>query len=153
MSRDWTMAPPPGPNAGVSVPITQSSDKPLYQPRDQVKRTPKVAYRAQLGSSTGVLYTAPAVTGLPTGTPPSTSLLKSLNVCNCDTVARTFTITIGGTTDAYAVFKDATIAAKTTYTFIFADDEFPLADSETINGLADSANKVTVRIGVVEITS
>jgi hydrogenase maturation factor HypF (carbamoyltransferase family) len=82
--------------------------------------------------------------------------VKSIIVCNTDTVARTYTMTVvefgGSVADNRAIFKDVSIAAKTTHTYFFDDDNLPLADGETINGLADSANKVTVRIGVVEHT-
>lgn len=121
-----------------------------------VVRSPKVAYRGQLGSSTGVLYTAPQLTAPPTGTAPCTALVKSIIVANTDTSARAYTMTVvesgGSVADNRAIFKDVAIAAKTTHTYFFDDDNFPLADGETINGLADSANKVTVRIGVVEYT-
>lgn len=124
--------------------------------REQVVRTLKVGYRGQLAATTGVLYTAPSLTSVPTGTAPCTACIRSIHVCNTDTTARTYTITVvesgGSVADNRAIFKDVAIAAKTTHFYIYAQDAMPLGDGETINGLADSATKVTVRIGVEEMT-
>lgn len=142
----------------MSEPVTTFDiGRPVYPSNTaQVVRIPKVGYRGQLAASTGVLYTAPSITSAPEGTAPCTALLKSLNVCNTDTAQRTFTVTIvesgGSVADNRAIFKDATIPAKTTYTYVFDDETWPLGDGETINGLADSASKVTLRIGVVELS-
>ena len=125
----------------------------LQQPVNVFARTPKLGYLGQSAATTAVLYTAPSMTGLPTGTSPCTALVKSINVCNTDSSARTYTITVGGTSDATAIFKSVSIAANTTHHHSYPDDSFPLADGVTVNGLADSASKVTVRIGVVEITA
>ena len=138
------------------IPLPAYFGFPVYPSRDQMVRTPKVAYRGQLAATTAVLYTAPSLTSPPTGSAPCTALVKSIIVCNTDTVARTYTMTIvessGSVADNRAIFKDLTIAAKTTATYLYEDDSFPLADGETINGLADAAAKVTVRIGVIEYT-
>ena len=100
---------------------------------------------------TGVLYTAPTLTSVPTGS-AGTALLKSLVVCNTDSSSRTYTITIGGTTAAFSIFSGATIAANTTHVHVFPDDAFPLSDAETINGFASVADKVAVRTNIVQVT-
>lgn len=136
-----------------------STAVPVYQPREQVIRTPKVAYRGQPGTSTAVLYTAPILTSSPTGASPCTALVKCINVCNTSTSALTYTITVvesgGSVATNRAIFKDVAIAAKTSHIFMYADDEFALADGETINGTATQAfsgAEVTLRITVVELT-
>lgn len=132
-----------------------SPSSPIESRRDQIIRTPKCGFRGQLTAATAQLYVAPSAT-TPTGSTQG-ALLKSIIVCNTDTVARTYTLTIveaaGAVADNRAIFKDATIAAKTTHEFMYDDEDFPLDSGETINGLADLTLKVTVRIGVVELTS
>ncbi len=118
-------------------------------------RVPKVGYRGQLSGSSAVLYTAPTITGNPTAGSVS-SFLRGAVVCNTDSSARTYTLRAvesGGTSnDARAQYDEVTIAAHTTHRHTFKDGEFPLAEGETINGLASVADVVTVRLSVEEIT-
>lgn len=122
----------------------------------QVVRTPKQGYMGQLAAASATLYTAPSLTSSPTGTATCTASLRGLNVCNCDTVSRTFTMYVvesgGSAADDRAIFKDVTIAAKTTLFFLWGADAMPMADGTTLRGFADSANKVTVRVSVEELT-
>lgn len=154
---EWTQAPlesqdfPTVPTASIAVP--------LYQPREQIIRTPKVAFRGQLTASSVVLYTAPTLASSPTSSATgtqATSQIRRIDVCNTDTVARTYTITIvesGGSVAANRnVFDAVSIAAKTTHIYRYEQDESPLMEGETINGLADTTLKVTLRISVTETT-
>lgn len=150
MSDEWKIA-DPIPNV-VDVPIADLSSP--YRQREQIIRTPKCGGRGQLGTSSATLYTAPSDTS-PTGSTQG-AILKSLVLCNTDSSARTVTIYViesgGSVADNRANFKDLSIAAKTTTVLTFPDDCFMLDSGETIRGLADSANLVTYRINVVEVT-
>ena len=125
-----------------------------FSQREQVIRTPKCGARGQLGSSNGTLYTAPSVSS-PTGATQG-ALLKSIILCNTDSTARTATIYLvesGGSAAANrAILSAVTIAAATTMILSFPDETCPLDSGETVQGLADSASKVTYRINVVELT-
>ncbi len=131
------------------------TERTVDQPQQQIIRTPKCGYRGQLGTSTAVLYTAPSDT-TPVGSSQG-ALLKSLIICNTDTVTRTFSIRVvesgGSVATNRSIFELASIAANTTYHYTFQDEEFPLDSGETINGLASAATVVTVRINVVELTA
>ena len=122
--------------------------------REQIIRTPKCGARGQLGSSNGTLYTSPSVSS-PTGATQG-ALLKSIVLCNTDSTARTATIYLvesGGSAAANrAILSAVTIAAATTMILSFPDETCPLDSGETVQGLADSASKVTYRINVVELT-
>ena len=150
----WTIA-APDESARAPVPIgSQVDSRPLLIPREQVIRTPKCGARGQLGSSNGTLYTAPSVSS-PTGATQG-ALLKSIVLCNTDSAAHTATIYLvesGGSAAANrAILSGATIAAATTTILTFPDDTCPMDSGETVQGLADSASKVTYRINVVELT-
>lgn len=122
----------------------------------QLARTPRLVNAGQLGTSAATIYTAPSLTNTPTGAALGSACVRSLIVCNTDSSARTYTIYAiesgGSAADNRAIFKDATIAAKTTHVHEWASDAFPLGDAATLSGLADSATKVTVTIGVEQIT-
>lgn len=150
----WTIAEPAA-SAREQVPLGQPADtRPIFVPREQVIRTPKCGARGQLSNSNGTLYTAPSASS-PTGATQG-ALLKSIVLCNTDTANRTVTlyaVESGGSAAANrAVLSAAIIGPGVTITIAFADDEFPLDSGETIQGLADSASKVTYRINVVELT-
>lgn len=155
---DWTIAPPPGPNSGIEVPLSASAT-PLYVAREQVIRTPKVAFHAMLTGSTAVLYTAPTLASSPTSSATGTqasSQIRRITVCNTDTSARTYTLTIvesgGSVADNRAIAKAVTIAASTVHIYRYEQDEEPLMEGSTVNGLADTTLKVTVRLTVVDTT-
>lgn len=149
---EWTISPDLG-KSGPTVAIA-SDPAPIFVPREQIIRTPKCGARGQLPNSNGTLYTSPSVSS-PTGSTQG-ALLKSLVLCNTDTTTRTVTIYLvesgGSAADNRAILKDASIAAKTTTVITFPDDCCPMDSGETVQGLADSASKVTYRINVVEIT-
>jgi hypothetical protein len=134
-----------------------STSKAIVYQRERVIRTPLVGFRGQLTGSAATLYTAPVLqAGLPTGTSQAAALVKSLIMCNTDTSARTVTVYAiesgGSAADNRAVFKDLSIAAKTTVEYFYPDDCFPLGSGEFIQGLADTTLKVTVRLNVLQLT-
>jgi len=151
MNDEWTIS-DKRPSPGVVVGAVD--DKPIYASRDQIIRTPKCGGRGQLGTSSSTLYTAPSDTS-PTGSTQG-ALLKSIVLCNTDSSARTVTLYLvesgGSAADNRAIFKDLSIAAKTTTVLTFPDDCCMLDSGETVRGLADSASVVTYRINVVEVT-
>lgn len=151
---EWTIAPIEE-SAIKPVAVTALTlQQPLYLPREQVIRTPKCGARGQFAATNATLYTAPSGTS-PTGNTQG-AILKSLILCNTDTSQRTATIYLvesgGSAADNRAIYKDVTIAAKTTVVLTFPDDTCTLDSGETVQGLADAASKVTYRINVVEIT-
>lgn len=89
-------------------------------------------------------YTVPASTK---------AIVKELVLCNTDTSARTVSIRVvpSGETaaDEHCIFKDLSIAAKTTYHI--GDMSMVLEADEDVDVIADVTNKVTVRISGVEI--
>jgi len=152
---EWTIAPA---QESVVAPVTVTAlslQQPLYLPREQVIRTPKCGARGQFAATNATLYTAPSGTS-PTGNTQG-AILKSIVLCNTDSSSRTVTIYVvesGGTAAANrAILSAASIAANTTVTLTFPDDTFPLDSGETVQGLASSANLVTYRINVVELTN
>lgn len=154
IENTWNVAPP---SDSVSAPDVISFNDlygTMFQKREQVIRTPKCGARGQLGSSNGTLYTSPSVSS-PTGATQG-ALLKSIVLCNTDSTARTATIYLvesGGSAAANrAILSAVTIAAATTMILSFPDETCPLDSGETVQGLADSASKVTYRINVVELT-
>lgn len=154
MKDQWTLA-DPAVSAQAPVPFGNPVDnRPVLVQREQIIRTPKCGARGQLGSSNGTLYTSPSVSS-PTGATQG-ALLKSIVLCNTDSTARTVTIYLvesGGSAAANrAILSGATIAAATTTVLTFPDETCPLDSGETVQGLADSASKVTYRINVVELT-
>lgn len=87
----------------------------------------------QLGTSTTTICTAGA--GV-------TEIIKQIVVCNTDTVDRTFTLAIGSAaTAANRLFSNTPIAANDSIIF---DTAIVLAATETLQGLSDTASKVTV---------
>lgn len=150
----WTIAPITDSVQAPSVVGGSPIGAPIYLQREQVIRTPKCGARGQFTGSNATLYTAPSVTS-PTGSTQG-AMLKSVILCNTDTTARTVTMYIvesgGSAADNRCLYKDYSIAAKTTSVLLFADDECPLDSGETVQGLADTTLKVTYRLGVVELT-
>lgn len=149
----WNVNTDPG-KTTVEATIDPNEQSLQYKQREQVIRTPKCGARGQLSGSNATLYTAPSVAS-PTGNTQG-ALLKSIVLCNTDSVSRTVTlyaVESGGSAAANrAILSAMTIAAATTVTLTFPDDCFPLDSGETIQGLASSASVVTYRINVVEIT-
>ena len=87
----------------------------------------------QLGTSTTTICTAGA--GV-------TEIIKQIVVCNTDTVDRTFTLAIGSAaTASNRLFSNTQIAANDSIIF---DTAIVLAATETLQGLSDTASKVTV---------
>lgn len=150
----WTIAPITDSVQAPSVVGGSPIGAPLYVQREQVIRTPKCGARGQFSAVNATLYTSPAVSS-PTGATQG-ALLKSIILCNTDSSSRTVTMYVvesGGSAAANrAILSGMTIAANTTVTLTFADEVFPMDSGETVQGLASSANLVTYRINVVELT-
>lgn len=91
-------------------------------------------------------YTVPASTK---------AIVKEIWLCNTDTSARTVSIRAvpSGETaaDEHCVFKDLSIAAKTTY--IASGLTMVLEADEDIDVIADVTNKVTIRLSGAEVVT
>ena len=89
----------------------------------------------QLGTTTTTVVTA--ATG-------HTNVLKQIVICNTDTVDRTVTLAIGtAATAANRLMSSLPVGANDTIVF---DTAIVLAAGETLQGLADTASKVTVTV-------
>lgn len=89
----------------------------------------------QLGTTTTTIVTAAA---------SHTYVLKQIVICNTDTVDRTVTLAIGSAaTAANRLMSTLPIGANDTIVF---DTAIVLAAGETLQGLADTASKVTVTV-------
>lgn len=109
--------------------------------------TPKRLADAQyLSNSYGTLYTVPASTK---------AIVKELVLCNTDTAEHTVSVRVvpSGETagDEHCIFKDAAIPANTTWHL--GEMSLVLEADEDVNGVADAASKVTIRLSGVEVTS
>lgn len=101
---------------------------------------PKRLGIGQLAGSAGTIYTAPTTT-----TPqPHRARIRHIVIANTDSSARTFTLYVvesgGSAADNRALFKSVSIAANTTYDYPV---DIVLEAGDTVQGLSDSANKVT----------
>lgn len=89
----------------------------------------------QLGTTTTTICTA--ATGY-------AEILKQIVICNTDTVDRTVTLAIGSAaTAANRLMSNLPIGANDTIVF---DTAIVLAAGETLQGLSDTASKVTVTV-------
>lgn len=89
----------------------------------------------QLGTTTTTIVTA--ATGY-------ANILKQIIICNTDTVDRTVTLAIGtAATAANRLMSNLPIGANDTIIF---DTAIFLAAGETLQGLSDTASKVTVTV-------
>jgi hypothetical protein len=87
----------------------------------------------QLGTTTTTIVTA--ATGY-------ADIIKQIVICNTDTVDRTVTLAIGtAATAANRLMSNLPIGANDTIVF---DTAIVLAAGETLQGLSDTADKVTV---------
>ena len=87
----------------------------------------------QLGTTTTTIVTA--ATGY-------SDIIKQIVICNTDTVDRTVTLAIGtAATAANRLMSSLPIGANDTIVF---DTAIVLAAGETLEGLSDTASKVTV---------
>jgi hypothetical protein len=87
----------------------------------------------QLGTTTTTIVTA--ATGY-------SDIIKQIVICNTDTVDRTVTLAIGtAATAANRLMSNLPIGANDTIVF---DTAIVLAAGETLQGLSDTADKVTV---------
>ncbi len=129
-----------------------SSSRTITQNRSLVVATPAAVQTAQLTNASTTLYTAPSRT-TPIGS-IARAKLTSIVFCNTDSSARTVTVYLiesgGSVADNRAILKDVSIPAKTTWVFDAGADGIPLANAETIRGLASVTLVVTYRISVVE---
>lgn len=89
----------------------------------------------QLGTTTTTIVTAAS---------GHTYVLKQIVICNTDTVDRTVTLAIGSAaTAANRLMSNLPIGANDTIVF---DTAIVLAATETLQGLSDTASKVTVSV-------
>jgi hypothetical protein len=89
----------------------------------------------QLGTTTTTICTA--ATGF-------AEILKQIVICNTDTVDRTVTLAVGSAATAANLLMSALpIGANDTIVF---DTAIVLAAGETLQGLSDTADKVTVTV-------
>jgi hypothetical protein len=89
----------------------------------------------QLGTTTTTICTA--ATGY-------AEILKQIVICNTDTVDRTVTLAVGSAaTAANRLMSSLPIGANDTIVF---DTAIVLAAGETLQGLSDTADKVTVTV-------
>jgi hypothetical protein len=89
----------------------------------------------QLGTTTTTICTA--ATGF-------AEILKQIVICNTDTVDRTVTLAVGSAATAANLLMSALpIGANDTIVF---DTAVVLAAGETLQGLSDTADKVTVTV-------
>lgn len=89
----------------------------------------------QLGTTTTTICTA--ATGY-------AEILKQIVICNTDTVDRTVTLAVGSAaTAANRLMSSLPIGANDTIVF---DTAIVLAAGETLQGLSDTASKVTVTV-------
>lgn len=97
-----------------------------------------------LTASSTTLYTAPAST---------TAVIRSITLCNTDTVARTVTIYIvqsgGSIGDDKKIFDEFSLAAGET---IVDDTLRVLETGDTLRGLASTASVVSIRADGSEVT-
>ena len=103
----------------------------------------KVLWQVQLGVGLTTIYTAPAQP------PNAKAAVQTLWICNTDASNRTVTIRVGtGTlTAANSLLEGTLIEANTVY--IIGDQQgfgMILNAGEYIQGLADSASKITVSV-------
>jgi len=105
--------------------------------------TPKRLGQAQLGTAAGDVYAVPAST---------TGVIRSITICNIDTVAHTFRLFLvpsGGASDGTtAIFFDQVIQPSQT---IQDSGVHVLAAAGKVRGLADTADKVTVTVDGAEV--
>ena len=128
-----------------------------YTPREQVIRTPKCGARGQLTTTSNTTaYTAPTITDPPTGSNVATSYLTSLVLCNSDSAARTVSVHLvesGGSVAANRLILSAlSIAASTTTIITFGPQGCPLDSGEFVNLVAGTANTISYRVNVEELT-
>ena len=89
----------------------------------------------QLGTTTTTIVTAAA---------GYADIVKQIVICNTDTVDRTVTLAIGSAaTAANRLMSNLPIGANDTIVF---DTAIVLAAGETLQGLSDTASKVTVTV-------
>lgn len=151
----WTIAEPAA-SAREQVPLGRPADtRPIFVPREQVIRTPKCGARGQLtNTSNTTVYTAPSVSS-PTGATQG-ALLKALWLSNSDSSARTITahlVESGGSVAANRlILPTVTIPANSSLLIRFPDDTCPMDSGEFLNLVASTANTISYRVTVVELT-
>lgn len=108
----------------------------------------KLLAQVQLTASLADIYV------VPTQPPNTVALVGAFWVANTDSSARTVTIRIGvGTlTAANSLMEAVSIAANTSYVLLGSEWNLTLQAGAHIQGLADSASKVTVTLMGLEQT-
>lgn len=100
----------------------------------------KVVYRGQLSASVGSLYTPSTGKG---------AVLTHWKATNNDSVARTFTLYINGTTNAHVWWKSVALGPGESAEW---DGVMPLNSSDELHGVASAASQVTLIVGGDEVT-
>ncbi len=102
----------------------------------------KLLGQAQLGTALTTLYT------VPTYPPSAFARVNAIWIANTDSVAHTVTLRVGtGTlTAANSLLEAVSIAANTTMLFTGSEWALTLGAGYLIQGLADTAAKVTVTL-------
>lgn len=102
----------------------------------------KLLGQVQLGATLTTIYTVPAY-------PPSVfARINSIWIANTDSSARTVTLRVGsGTlTAANSLLEAVSIPANTTWLLTGAEWGLTLGVDQKIQGLSDSASKITVTV-------
>lgn len=119
---------------------------------------PDVLAQGQFANSNATLYTAPTTAS---GGAGNMAIVKEIIIANCDSSDHTYTLyrvpAGGSAADSRAMFKTITILANTTERIGLS---LPLRaryvagtlTGDTLEGFADTANKVTYTISGAEVT-
>jgi len=107
-----------------------------------VSDTYKVLYQGLLAGAAGLLATVPTAKAW---------IIKSIDVTNVDSSARTFTLYVGGTGDANVIMNGALAAANAAGASQADGKTRCLEAGKTINGVGSVASKVAVTITGLEI--
>ena len=130
------------PSFGVGT----QSPRQVYN-RDRWIETPVNMGSGYLTAAATTLYTAPS--GTIAGASSQKAILLDIWLCNTDTVTRTVTLYINGSSDDKCIYKDFSMATKTTTR---QECYVVLESGQTIQGLADVTSKVSVRLSGKTLT-
>lgn len=107
----------------------------------------KLLAQVQLGAALADIYVPPTLNGLK-------AVVQALFICNTDTVARAVTIRVGVgvLTAANSLFEAVPIAGNTVYVLPGSEWTLIVESGAHLQGLCDSANKVTISVFGAEIS-
>lgn len=115
--------------------------------RDRWIETPVNMGSGYLTNTASTLYTAPS--GSIAGAASQKAVLLDIWLCNTDTATRTVTLYINGSSDDKCIYKDFSMATKTS---VRQECYIVLESGQTIQGLADVTSKVSVRLSGKALT-